>query len=86
MVKGTAVSKVSRRLAKRDVLFAPGGKGAILKRPEADVNRRPAELQWAKVVAPAYISGSLMHLPPNALYSCVVTIAYTTDRDSHVCV
>ena len=85
MVKGTAISKVSKRLAKRDVLFAPGGKGAILKRPEADVNRRPTELRWAKVVAPAYISGSLMHLPLNVLHSCGITIAYITDRDSHVC-
>ena len=67
MVKGTAVSKVSRRLAKRDVLFAPGGKGAILKRPVADVNRRPPELRWVQVVAPAYISGSLVHIPVNVL-------------------
>ena len=55
MVK--VVSRVSRKLAKCEVLFAPGGKDGILKRPAAPDNHRPNELRWANVVAPAYISG-----------------------------
>ena len=67
MVK--AVSTVSAKLARREVLFAPGGKAAILKRPATAVRRRPTELKWAKVLAPAYISGSYIRLSLNAYES-----------------
>ena len=50
-------SEVSKKLEKRDVLLADGGKDALRKKPAA-ANRRPNEMHWAKVVAPAYISGS----------------------------
>ena len=52
------VSAVSKKLAKANVLMAPGGKGGLRKKPAA-MDRRPNELRWTKVVAPAYISGSL---------------------------
>ena len=73
MVK--AVSTVAKKLASREVLFAPGGKSAILKRPAASVNRRSNELQWVKVVAPAYISGSRIHSSLDAYESCGMAIA-----------
>ena len=66
MVK--AVSKVSKTLKAREVLFAPGGKGELHKHvrgvihptdtPGTGAADRKA-LKWIKVNAPAYISGSL---------------------------
>ena len=71
MVK--VVSKVSKTLARRNVLFAPGGKGAVHKhlrgaiRPTDKISQlmkepectSPKALKWVKVSAPAYIIGSL---------------------------
>ena len=73
MVK--AVSTVSKKLASREVLYAPGGKSAIRKRPAATVNRKPDELRWANVVAPAYISGSRINSSLDAYESCGMAIA-----------
>ena len=71
MVK--VVSKVSKTLARRNVLFAPGGKGAPGKHTRGVIHPTvsnlswmkepeclsPKALKWVKVTAPAYISGSL---------------------------
>ena len=70
-------SKVSQKLAKRDVLMMPGGRSALMKRPASVLTdpteqtgvKRQRSVQWAKVVAPAYISGSLMHPSPIAYTS-----------------
>ena len=82
MVK--AVSNVSKKLASRDVLFAPGGRDAILKRPTAQVNRRPTGLKWAKVIAPAYISGSPIRLSLYAYEPCAMAIACMSSHVSLV--
>ena len=78
MVK--AVSKVSQKPERRDILFAEGGKGAIRKHAHGAF--RPTDsklpvvegpdrtsshgLKWVNVVAPAYISGALRLYPSPA--------------------
>ena len=67
MVK--VVSKASLKLAQRNVLFAPGGKGELHKQVRGGIHTGPGSkesmtadrkaLKWFKVNAPAYISGSL---------------------------
>ena len=92
MVK--AISAVAAKLATRTVLFAAGGKGAVVKRPGSDVPvlKRPAAvvvskragLEWVRVVAPAYISGSSMHtLPVLPHHYCIATV-YITDHNRRV--
>ena len=78
MVK--TVSKVSKTLTRRDVLLAPGGKGALRKHAGGTFRPKdtktpwakelecppPKALKWVNVVAPAYISGSLRLYPSPA--------------------
>ena len=77
MVK--VVSKVSKTLARREVLMAPGGKGEFRKyakggsRPTCKLANPTTDrkaIKWIKVSAPAYISGSLRKssicTPPHA--------------------
>ena len=92
MVKAT--STVSKRLASRTVLFAPGGKGAVIRRPGSAVPvlKRPADvvaskragLEWVKVVAPAYISGASMHILPVLPHQYCIATVYITDHNRHV--
>ena len=89
-----ATSAVAVKLASRTVLFAPGGKDAVVKRPGSDVPvlRRPAAvavdkragLEWVNVVAPAYISGSSMHTLPVLPHQYCIAAVYITDHNRHV--
>ena len=97
MVK--VVSKVSKTLARRNVLIAPGGKGALRKhlrgtsRPAdtiAQLMNEPARtspkaLKWVKVSAPAYISGSL-HLYPSPAYGRLCIPSHVSRTTDGVCV
>ena len=97
MVK--VVSKVSQTLARRNVLFAPGGKGAIRKqlrgviRPTDKISQMmkepestsPKALKWVKVSAPAYISGS-PHLYPSPAYGRLCIPSHVSRTTDGVCV
>ena len=92
MVK--AISTVAKRLAKRTVLFAPGGKGGVIRRPgsavpvpkrqAAAVASKRAGLEWVQVVAPAYISGVTMHILPVLPHQYCIATVFITDHRGHV--
>ena len=93
MVKAT--STVTKRLASRTVLFAPGGKGGVVKLPGSAVPvlKRPAAvgasgpkngLQWVNVIAPAYISGESLHTLPVMTHQYCIAIVYITDHNRRV--
>ena len=83
-------SRVAAKLAKCTVLMAPGGRAALVKRPAtmpggkvASTKRsievkktttKASGIEWATVVAPAWIQGSPMHQSP---------IAYNSMHPSH---
>ena len=78
MVK--TVSKISKTLTRRNVIFAEGGKGAFRKHAHGVFHPTDAKLpvvkgpdrnasnalKWVNVVAPAYISGALRLYPSPA--------------------
>ena len=92
MVK--AISTVAKRLAKRTVLFAPGGKGGVIRRPgsavpvpkrqAAAVASKRAGLEWVQVVAPAYISGVTIHILPVLPHQYCIATVFITDHMGHV--